>query len=342
MTERTPATKPSLLQRLRERHAWLDHLLCAADQYTEQHGSHYAAAVTYFSVLSLVPLLMIAFAIAGFVLVGQPDLLNQLQASIAKAVPGTLGNTINEAVRQALQSKGTVGVVGLLAAAYSGLGWMSNLREALTAQWGHHKQKPPFLRTVLRDLLALLGLGGALVLSFGITVGGAAFGHTLLELVGLQDTGWATSLLWLLTIVLALLTNWLVFLWVLAKLPREPVSWRSAVRGALVASVGFEILKQVATVYLAKVTTSPAGAAFGPIIGVLVFANLVAQFLLFVTAWTATARDNLRSDPPKPPPPAVIRPVVEVREGPSVGATAGLLGVGAVAGLALRSVLRRR
>lgn len=332
----------SKLERLRREHEWLDHLVRAYERYTERYGTHYAAAVTYFSVLSLVPLLMIGFAIAGFVLQSQPELLAQLQGGITKAVPGELGGTINTAVEQALHSAGTVGVFGLLGAAYSGLGWMSNLRDALTAQWGHPKEDRPFLKTALKDFLALLGLGLALIVSFGLSAAGSWFAKTLLGFVGLQDAWWAAALLKVLSVVLAVAANWLVFLWVLAKLPRKPVSWRSAMRGAAAAAIGFEILKQVATVYLRTVTSSPAGAAFGSVIGVLVFANLVAQFLLFMTAWTATSRDNLQADPPKPPAPAVIQPVVEVHSGPTARAAAGLVGAGAMLGLGLGSLFRRR
>ena len=60
MTEQS--NSPSRLTRLRSRHAWLDHLVRAGERYTEMHGHHYAAAITYFSVLALVPLLMVAFA----------------------------------------------------------------------------------------------------------------------------------------------------------------------------------------------------------------------------------------------------------------------------------------
>jgi len=59
-------------QQLRDRHEWLDHIVRAGARYTERNGDYYAAAVTYFSVLSLVPLLMIAFAVAGFVLRAHP------------------------------------------------------------------------------------------------------------------------------------------------------------------------------------------------------------------------------------------------------------------------------
>ncbi|WP_121012810.1 inner membrane protein YhjD [Saccharothrix australiensis] len=326
---------------MRRERRWLDHLLRAAQRYSEQYGAHYAAAVTYFSVLSLVPMLMIGFAIAGFVLSSQPELLDELKEGIADAVPGTLGDTINDVVKQAVESKGTVGVFGLLGAAYSGLGWMSNLRDALTAQWGHAKEDLPFLKTALKDLLALLSLGLALVVSFGLTAVGSGFAHLVLEFVGLDGVRWAEAVLKVGTIALALVANWLVFLWVLAKLPRRPVGWRSAVKGAAAASIGFELLKLVGTIYLSVVTSSPAGAAFGPVIGVLVFANLVAQFLLFITAWTATARENVLKDLPAPPPPAVIRPVVEVRRAPSPRAAAGLVGAGVLLGALFRGTSGR-
>ncbi|MFD1148183.1 inner membrane protein YhjD [Saccharothrix hoggarensis] len=338
MAEEAAAKSESKLDRLRKRRPWLDHLFRANERYSQQYGAHYAAAVTYFSVLSLVPMLMIGFAVAGFVLSSQPQLMDELKTGITEAVPGTLGNTINEVVDQAIESKGTVGVLGLLTAAYSGLGWMSNLRDALTAQWGHAKADLPFLKTALKDLVALVSLGVALVVSFGLTAIGAGFAELVLRWVGLDGVWWAELMLKIGTIVLALVANWLVFLWVLAKLPRRPVGWRSAVKGAAAAAIGFELLKQVGTIYLSSVTSSPAGAAFGPIIGVLVFANLVAQYLLFITAWTATARENLVKEPPPAPAPAVIRPVVEVRSGPSPRAAAGLVG----AGLLLGALFRRR
>ncbi|MFC6089549.1 inner membrane protein YhjD [Saccharothrix lopnurensis] len=328
----------SKIDRLRREKPWLDHVFRAVQRYQEQYGAHYAAAVTYFSVLSLVPMLMIGFAVAGFVLASQPGLLDEMKVSIAEAVPGALGATINDVVEQAVASKGTVGVLGLLTAAYSGLGWMSNLRDALTAQWGHAKEDRPFFKTTLKDLLSLVSLGLALVVSFGLTALGSGFAELVLRWIGLEGVGWAQALLKIGTILLALVANWLVFLWVLAKLPRKPVGWRSALKGALAAAVGFEVLKQAGTLYLSSVTASPAGAAFGPVIGVLFFANLVAQFLLFITAWTATAPENLLKDPPVPPPPAVIRPVVEVRSGPGPRAAAGLVG----AGVLLGALFRRR
>ena len=118
---------------------------------------------------------------------------------------------------------------------------------------------------------------------------------------------------------LGLVSSWLVFLWVFARLPREPVTWRSAIRAAIGAAVGLEVIKRVMVVYLATVTQTPAGAAFGPILGLLIFIFTVSQFVLFLTAWAATARENQVERPPPVPPPAVIRQEVTMHRRPRAG-----------------------
>ena len=336
------AEKESFIARQRRQRPWFDHLVRAYEAFNYRYGNHYGAAITYFSVLSLFPLVMIAFAIVGFVLAGDPVALKNLQETITGAVPNGLDTIINDLIDEAIKQRSTVGIIGLLTAAYSGLGWMSNLRDALTAQWGIEHKEVPFLKRMRSDLLSLLGLGLALAVSFGLTAAGSGLGSLLLGWLGLDDDAWAVFLLRVATIVLAVAANWVVFIWVLSRLPREKVSAKSAVRGAIAAAIGFEILKQVATLFLAGVTSSPAGVVFGPIIALLIFANLVARFLLFITAWTATAQENVLVAAPEPPPPAVIRPVMQVRGGPTVRDAAGLVGAGALLGLLWRRRSRDR
>src|SRR5919199_4504957 len=282
------------LERYRHRHPWLDHLLRAGQSYSEHHGDHYAAAITFFSVLSLVPIMMIAFAAAGFVLAGTPELRRPLQDQVQAAAPAGLGGTLNQVIDGAIASRQGVGIVGLLGALYSGLGWMSNLREALTAQWGATSGDQPeqgsFVRTKVVDLLALLGLGLALVLSFAVTGAGTAFASALLNVVGLGQIPGARLVLTALAVVASIIGMWLVFLWVIARLPRQPVPLRRAMRVAWFGAIGFEILKQAFAIYLDSVTASPTGRLFGPVIGLMVFAYFVSRFLLFLTAWAAVVR----------------------------------------------------
>ena len=336
------AEEKSKFEQLRERHEWLDHFVRAGARYTDRHGDHYAAAVTYFSVLSLVPLLMIAFAVAGFVLQAQPELLAQLQGAITKAVPGSLGQTLNSVIDTAIQSAGTVGAFGLLAALYSGIGWMTNLRDALSEQWGHVPEPPPLVRRTVVDLLSLLGLGLALIVSFAVTGLASGFAGAVLEYLGFAEQAWAKVLLVVLGFLLSIFANWLIFLWVIARLPREEVAFRSALRAALLGAVGFEVIKQIMTIYLGVVTNSPSGAVFGSFLGLLVFAYFVSRFVLFVTAWAATSKENEEEAPVEVPGPAVIRSEVVVGAKPSGGTTAGLLGAGAAAGALGALLLRRR
>ncbi|MEV6829845.1 inner membrane protein YhjD [Amycolatopsis sp. NPDC051102] len=321
--------KEKLLPRLKRKYPWLDHLIRANDAFTERYGNHYAAAITYFSVLSVIPILMVAFAVVGLVVNNDPDIIRQIRDNIQHSVPGGLQTLVTGIVDAALKSGSGIGIFGLLIALYSGIGWMANLRDALTAQWGQEKQAQPFLKQTAKDLVALVGLGVALVVSFALTAIGGGVGHFLLKLVGLDQAAWANFLLRVATIVLGLAANTLVFLWVIARLPRERVALRSAVKGAVFASVGFVILQQAATVYLASVTKSPAFALFGPVIGLLVFANLVSRFLLLVTAWTATAAENERKVV-APPPPVRLEQQVTVQRGPGFGAVAGAFSAGAL------------
>ena len=338
--------KPSLLQRSRERYAWLDQLVRAGQSYTANHGDHYAAAITFFSVLSLVPLLMIAFAAAGFVLAGNPDLLHQLQEQIHSAAPSGLGATLDQVTNGAIRSRGSVGIVGLLGALYSGLGWMGNLRDALTAQWestqgestqGRSPEKlspspeqpptherPPeskgLLRTKVFDLLALLGLGLALMASFALTGIGTAFASVVLNALGVEHIPGARLVLMVLAAAASVAGMWLVFLWVIARLPREPVPLRSATRAAWFGAVGFELLKQAFAIYLNSVTSSPTGRLFGPVIGLMVFAYYVSRFLLFLTAWAAVvAKDQPQVGCPATQiDPGAVVPEVAVRSRPEV------------------------
>ena len=98
---------PSKFQRYRNRHEWLDHLVRAGGRYTERHGDHYAAAITYFSVLALFPLILVAVAALGYVLFLQPDLLVQLTTGIAKNVPAGLDKIIVPIVDNAIASRNT-------------------------------------------------------------------------------------------------------------------------------------------------------------------------------------------------------------------------------------------
>jgi membrane protein len=310
-------------------------------RYTDKHGDHYAAAVTYFSVLALVPVLMVAFAAAGYILAGNPQLLAELRDAVTSSLPPTLVPTVNSIIDTAIDQRDAVGILGLVFGLVAGLGWTANLREALSQQWDQRAATVPLVKRYSSDLLAMIGLVLALLLSFAITAVGTGMSGTVTELLGLGRARWTELLVFLVGLVLALLANWIVLTCVVARLPREPVTLRSALRAAALGAVGLVLLQQVMTIYLAVVTTSPAGVAFGPILGLLVFINVVARLVLFVTAWAATLPENESAQIGEPAP-VIVRPAITLGRRPSPGTTAALFGAGAMLGAVVGTVTRRR
>lgn len=325
--------KPGLLDRLRARMPWFDHVMVAQQRYSDSKGDFYAAGITYFTIFALFPLLMVGFAIGGFVLASQPEMLADLQDRVRTAVSGDMGSQLVALMDSAIESRTSVGIIGLLTAAWAGLGWMANLREALSQMWGLFRDEPPgFLRTKLSDLVALLSTFLAIVTTLALSaLGNRSVMNNVLEWVGLEETRLLSVLFRGASILVSVLVSWLLFTWMIARLPRESVSLRSSLRAGLIAAVGFEAFKLVAAIYLRSVVTGPAGATFGPVLGLMVFAYITARLILFATAWAATLPENVGEEPLPAPGPAVIQNRIVSRAGlgplqAGAAAAAGALG----------------
>ncbi|MCA1006348.1 inner membrane protein YhjD [Rhodococcus hoagii] len=334
---------PSFLDRQRAARPWLDHLVRAGGRYQQQKGDYYAAGITYFTILAIVPILMVAFAIAGFVLAGHPEWLTEIQDQVSKNMPGGLGETVNGLIDSAISARTGVGVLGLLGAAYAGIGWITNLRDALTVMWEHTHEAGNFVITKLKDFAALLGLGAAMLVTFGLSaLSNGPVARQVVEWLGAENVTGVGVVLRIASFAIGLLATWALLTWVIARMPREPVTLRSAGRAAFAAAIVFEIFRQVGAIYLTAISQGPAGVAFGPILGLLVFSNLTARLILFATAWAATARENLANAFVPPPEAAVIEPRVQVREGATVKEALALTGAGALAAIGLAGLWRRR
>src|SRR5262245_30540828 len=248
MTEPAEPEKPGILDRLRARYGWFDHVMRAQERYQDSKGDFYAAGGTYFTIFALFPLLMVGFAVGGFVLASQPELLTEIEDKIKSTVSGDFAKQLVQLMESAIESRTSVGIIGLATAAWAGLGWMANLREALSQMWGLMRHDSPgFLRTKLSDLFAMTGFFLAIVVTIALTVlGSSDLMRHVVEWLGLQDVPGVDLGLRVASLVVSIVITWLLFTWIIARLPREKVSVRSALRAGLLAAVAFEIFKQVA------------------------------------------------------------------------------------------------
>ncbi len=335
------AKQPGRLDRYRARWPWFDHLAKAGGRYQNNYGDYFGAGITYFSVFAMFPLAMLAFSVMGFVLANDPHLLSEFKDHITSSASGQVGDTLKTLVDRAVQARGTVGVVGLVGGLWSGLGWVANVRAALTHMWDTQVPKQNIVRSKLGDIGALFGLGIAmLVYGAIITVGSSPLTRTLLEEVGLGHAPGLSLLIRCVTLVITVLAAWVLFTYVIARMPRIPFPWHRAVRAGLLTAVVFTAFVQVATLIIGKTLSGPAGATFGPILVIMLFVYFTARIILFATAWAATDPRNQEFVIPKAPDPVVIAPIVRNDDEVGRSALAGAAGFVAGAGTAL--LLRRR
>ncbi len=274
---------------LKKRHAKLRHVAAAWNLLSENHGGQFAAAITYFSFLALFPLLLLAAAVTGFILHAHPAAQQSLLNHITANVPGDLGKTLKSSVNTAITQRTGVGIVGLLGVFVSGLGWIGNLRAAINAVWGATPVKDNFFILKLKNLLVLVGLGLGVLVSLGLTAAGTALTDQILRVLGLDHVAGGRTLVTGLGLLLAIVGDIAIFWWMLVRLPAVRVANRVGLQGAMLAAVGVEVLKVVGTYTIAVTSHSPTAGPFAGLVAVLVWIQLVARYLLFCAAWTATA-----------------------------------------------------
>ena len=273
------------LNELRSRFPWLDHVIRAQQRYDNARGDFCAAAVTYYTIFAMFPLLMVGFAVVGFVLAGRPALLAEIDNRVKATVTGDFANQLLNLMDAAIESRTSVGLIGLGTALWAGLTWMNHLRGALTQMWDPNSTpSQDFVAGKISDLAALVSTFMAALLTLGLTW--LASGP--LNLAGALRGA---------SLMLSILVAWLMFTWMIARLPREQVSMRRAAAAGLLAAAVFEAFKQVASIYLRVVMHGPAGATFGPVFGLMVFAYVTARLVLFATAWAATPASGTLSGP---------------------------------------------
>ena len=274
---------------------WSAHLLRANDRYNNRLGNQLAGGITYFSVLTIIPVLMLIFSAFGLILtVIRPDWLLQIR-DVAIDTVGSVGGGTKAVnlIEQALANWRGVGLVALLSASYSGSGWMGNLRGAVRAQWRpDFDWSPPgrhFIIERLVNLVYFVILLGMVTLSFLLTTVGSRFGDWLVGLVGLTGNPGAAVALQLGTSALAVIAGFALFYFLYEVLPQYEAPRGAMIKGSLVAAVALAALQYLTALLISQFSRSFAALVFGNIIIVMLFFNLFARLTLFAAAWIATS-----------------------------------------------------
>jgi membrane protein len=273
-------------QSLRAAHPSVGHLANAWQRLQKSNGGQYAAAISYYSFLAIFPLLLLAFSITGFVLHSNPSAQERLLAHITDAFPSGAADALVSAVKTFVNNRASVGAIALFGLLLTGLGWINNIRTGVEVMWGRtHVHRNMFVARG-SSLLILAGLGLSALVSVGLTIVGTSLTDQIVSALGWSGT-WVPPLVKFAGILIAVLADIVIFMWLLIWLPGVRVHPMIAFKGAILAAVGFEILKIIGTYTVAHTSQSLTAGPFASVIALLVWIQLVSRLLLFSAAWTA-------------------------------------------------------
>ena len=271
----------------------------AALEFVDDRGHRSAAQISYFAILSFIPLILLLAATFGVVF-DDAAVRERIIQTVFDNVPLASGGDrpkLERAVGDALDQAGNLGIFTTLLLLAAASGVMGALRHSINEAWDI-EERPPLLKRKALDLALVLGGTSILALSVSLTVT-----H---KLAGIVDDeaggGWlvaaaldvAGDLLPLVFVALALL-----FLYRVLPMHRKPL--REIWPGAIVATIGLAIVKQGLELYFEQLADFGAiygslGAAMALLVFVYAAANVVVFGAEFAVEW-ARASDTESNAP---------------------------------------------
>jgi YihY family inner membrane protein len=265
----------SFVERLdgfQRRHRVLGFPIGVIYKFSDDQGVYLAALMTYYGFLAVWPLLLLASAILGFVLQGDPGLQEKILNSALAQFP-VIGDALSQ--QGGLQGSTTAVVIGALGSLYGAMGVGMAAQNAMNIAWAvpkNHRPNPILVR--LRSLV--------LIVTAGLGIAVTTFVSTLGSGVDALNTEIGSGL----KIVLMLVTvavNSVVFAVLFRLATTHRHSMRRALPGAVTTAVLWQLLQIGGTAYVTEVIahSSIANQIFATVFGLFAYLFLGAVSVVF-------------------------------------------------------------
>ncbi|QAV71193.1 YihY/virulence factor BrkB family protein [Salinibacterium sp. UTAS2018] len=270
--------------------------------YAEKLGPLLSSGLSYQAIFAVFAAIWVGFAVAGFIVQGDPVLLEAVYNFISTNIPGLIGDgSGNGAItRETLADTNILGITGVIAAfglAFTALGWIASGRSAVRSMFGLESSETNFLILKLKDAGLAIGFGLAVLVSAGVSVLSSAALNWILGLVSIGEDSTAGLIATrgvALVIVLILDTATLgIFYRVISGIK---IPFRILAQGTIIAAVALGALKFGGGFLLEGATRNPLLASFAVIIGLLIWFNFICQIILIGAGWIAVAADDADLD----------------------------------------------
>ena len=256
-------------------------------KWSNDHAQALGAALAFYTVFSLAPLLLIVIAIAGLVF-GQ----DAAEGQIIGQIRGLVGEDSAKAIQDILENvrKPSTGLIATCIAVvtffFGATGVFAQVQESLNTIWGVETEQELGIVQILKNrflsFLTVLGSGFLLLASLVLSAGLAAIGHRLESFFHGHEL-----LIQVMNFLISFGAITLLFAMIYKILPDVSIRWSDVWIGAGMTSLLFTIGKLVIGLYLGKSEVGLVYGAAGSLIVILLWVYYASQIFLFGAEFTA-------------------------------------------------------
>ena len=238
------------------------------------------AAIAFYVVTSLAPVLLIVVAIAGLVFGA-----DAVRGGLVEELTGLFGRQGGELIQTMLarssdkSSSAAASILGVATVIITASGVFSEMQSGLNRAWEVQSSDQPWF-SLIRTRAASLGLVAALGFLLMVSLAASTALAALGKYFG-THAAFALPLLSLLNTVVSIALFTALFAAIFKVLPDAPIAWRDVIVGGFVTAILFTLGKSLIGWYLGTTAASSGYGAAGALILILLWAYYSAQILLF-------------------------------------------------------------
>ena len=210
-------------------------------KFFADRGTHLAAMVAYFALLSFVPLVFLALSLLG--LAHRADASDFFVRELSRAFPGSSLKSILTLVHRVQDNATTLGIIGGIGLLWSSLSLFSSLESAFNIVYGRPNR--PFLRG--KGIAAAIMVSSLVTLFASLVVGALGVGWLKQYAPGFVSSA---AVAYALSIAVSLIGVFAFLLVVYRVLTNAPVTVRDALPGAVAAAIALEASFQVLPIFV--------------------------------------------------------------------------------------------
>lgn len=251
-----------------------------------------SAALSYYSVFSLAPLLLIVISVAG-AFFGEEAASGVLADTLRSSIGASAADAVQEMVMRTRKPSENLiaSITGVLLVVVGATGVFAQLQDALNTVWSVEQKPGKVIKTLLRDRLQgftmVLGIGFLLLTSLMLTAGLQMASNLIAQLVPIPPFVWK-----LLSSTISFLIVASLFGAIFRFLPDVEIEWKDVRFGAVLTAGLFVLGEIVLAWYLGRAATASVYGSAGSLVLILLWVNYASLILLLGAEFTAVNARN--------------------------------------------------